>query len=428
LCLIPLLLIGFSACHNKRGSLFIFLESEQGVSLYERGKPVYFYQKTPKTLHNEYICNNYLHPLYSPGGDTLTEESPGDHPYHRGIFWAWHQVYVDDISVADGWIMQDLSLEVAKITTDITGSSAGLNAEVLWKSPNWQYNKPFVRENTIITVNKSNKNSRRIDFEIRLRALVPDVTIGGSDDEKGYGGLCFRIKMPDDLVFSSETGQVEPQTGQVTAGSWMDMSGSFGRGGEKYGITIFCNPLTPNFPAPWILRQTGSMQNIVFPGRQRVVVPVDRDLVLKYQMLIHKGDKAYIKTVNPADVVSVDDVIDITNRMNPEGILAWNPPEGNREILRTGYTATMAQNAPATSAGRGLECDKMDTAELIEEYYYSHFGQLCRRNGIRSHAEVICGGTGYPPLDILRSNNYFDVPMFEFRARQDNETGMVSPV
>ena len=89
---------------------------------------MYYYQKEPKILQNEYICNNYLHPLYSLDGDTLTEESPADHPYHRGVFWAWHQVFIDTISVADGWIMQDLSLEVSGIKTEVTGSSASLKA------------------------------------------------------------------------------------------------------------------------------------------------------------------------------------------------------------------------------------------------------------------------------------------------------------
>ncbi|MDY0099088.1 MAG: PmoA family protein [Bacteroidales bacterium] len=298
LCLVPLFLVGFSSCINKRNDLFNFLESEQGISLYERGKPVYYYQKEPKILQNEYICNNYLHPLYSLDGDTLTEESPADHPYHRGVFWAWHQVFIDTISVADGWIMQDLSLEVSGIKTEVTGSSASLKAEVLWKSPNWRYNKPFIKENTLITVHNSDKQSRRVDFEIRLRALVPDVSIGGSNDEKGYGGLCFRIKMPDDLVFISERGQVEAQTGQIEAGPWLDISGSLGREGEKCGITIYCDTITPNFPAPWILRQTGSMQNIVFPGRQRLNLPADSDVILRYQVLIHKGDKANLKSGN----------------------------------------------------------------------------------------------------------------------------------
>lgn len=55
-------------------------------------------------------------------------------------------------------------------------------------------------------------------------------------------------------------------------------------------------------------------------------------------------------------------------------------------------------------------------AELIEEYYYKHFSQLCHRMGVDFHAEVTYGGAGYPPLDILKANSYADLPMFEFWA------------
>ncbi|MGB9745660.1 MAG: glycosyl hydrolase [Bacteroidales bacterium] len=61
-------------------------------------------------------------------------------------------------------------------------------------------------------------------------------------------------------------------------------------------------------------------------------------------------------------------------------------------------------------------------AELIEENYYKHFSQLCHRLGMDFHAEVIYGGVGYPPLDILRANSYADLPMFEFWAGHNQAT------
>jgi hypothetical protein len=57
-------------------------------------------------------------------------------------------------------------------------------------------------------------------------------------------------------------------------------------------------------------------------------------------------------------------VIDLSENLNAYGHLKWDAPEGNWIIIRFGYTTTGVQNAPATNAGRGLECDKMDTAAL----------------------------------------------------------------
>jgi hypothetical protein len=55
-------------------------------------------------------------------------------------------------------------------------------------------------------------------------------------------------------------------------------------------------------------------------------------------------------------------------------------------------------------------------ADLIEDNYYKRLKQLCRENKVEFHSEVIYGDANYPPLDILRSNSYVDMPMFEFWA------------
>jgi hypothetical protein len=214
---------------------------------------------------------------------------------------------------------------------------------------------------------------------------------------------------------------------------------------------------------------------------------------------------------DPGSPVDPSGVIDLTPQLTPEGILSWDAPAGDWTILRLGYTTTGVMNAPATVAGRGLECDKMDTAalnlhfsrfprklvttadeftgntfeyifvdsweckyqnwtpgfpsefskrrgysilpwlpvisgevvgdpraterflhdfrktiaELIEDHYYAHFSNLCHRLGVKSHAEVIYGGTGYPPLDVLGTNRLVDVPMFEFWAGLEPETGLI---
>ena len=286
------LILFISSCgpSSDQQSPFSFRESDQGLGLYENGKAVFFYQREPKTLAGEYICNNYLHPLFAPNGDTLTEESPADHPYHRGIFWSWHQHYINGQSIGDGWIMEDISQEVVEMNVGTDNKTASMDLTVLWKSPNYEDGKAYIKENTSIVVHWVESGIRFMDFEISLQALVPGVSLGGSDDEKGYGGLCTRIKLPDDLVFTSTDGRVTPQTLQVIAGPWMDFSGSFGSGENQNGLAILCHPGTPNYPAPWILRQKSSMQNIVFPGREPVEISMDHPTKLKYRLVLHAGN------------------------------------------------------------------------------------------------------------------------------------------
>jgi hypothetical protein len=60
------------------------------------------------------------------------------------------------------------------------------------------------------------------------------------------------------------------------------------------------------------------------------------------------------------------------------------------------------------------------TADLIENNYYKHFGELLHRNKIEFHAEIIYGNENYPSLDILKTTQYVDLPMYEFWSSTNN--------
>ena len=65
---------------------------------------------------------------------------------------------------------------------------------------------------------------------------------------------------------------------------------------------------------------------------------------------------------------------------------------------------------------------QLTISDLIGENYYKHFAELCHKNQLELHAEVIYGNTGeYPFLDVIKSNNYVDMPMTEFWARPNKD-------
>lgn len=68
------------------------------------------------------------------------------------------------------------------------------------------------------------------------------------------------------------------------------------------------------------------------------------------------ADKAF--TIDP------DRVIDITDKMGPDGKIRWKAPKGRWTIVRIGYTTTGETVAAAPDAGRGLDCDKLSKAGL----------------------------------------------------------------
>jgi hypothetical protein len=279
---------------ERQKSPFTVSESAQTMVLMENSDTVFIYRRMPKSLTGEYICNDYIQPLYDLQGNVLTEEFPADHPYHRGVFWAWHQLYAGSRSLGDGWTNDSISQEVMSSSIETDRSKATLITNVNWKSDVLGNDTPFMNEKEFVTVHKKADGVRIIDFEIRLKALVRNLKLGGSADKKGYGGFCIRLRLPDSLVFTSVDGPVVPQELQIKAGPWMDFSGKFGNGDEITGLAILCPPNMPDYPEPWILRQKGSMQNVVFPGSERIRVPRESPLVLRYRVIIHNGNAGSI--------------------------------------------------------------------------------------------------------------------------------------
>jgi len=270
-------------------SPFEIRKSDEGLEVRDGGQVVLFYQRELKDHDGQFPRNNYVHPLMSLDGDVLTEDFPEDHLHQRGIFWAWHQLWDGRDRLGDGWTLEDFTTRVDRVETHVSESAARLEAEVQWLSPRFRDGGPFVEEHTTITVHPVAGDTRAIDFEIALRAVAPGIRIGGSEDPKGYGGFSVRVRMPDGLVFAGEDGPVTPDELQVGAGPWVDLSAPYGKDGTESGVAILVHPSSPGFPQPWILRQKGSMQNPVFPGREAVDVPADRPLVLRYRLVVHRG-------------------------------------------------------------------------------------------------------------------------------------------
>ena len=270
-------------------------KTDQGFVITEDTNKVIIYQRKHKSLDGKYSRANYIHPLYSLGGEILTEDFPIDHPHHRGVFWAWHQVWIGDTKLGDPWAAKDFFWDVydAKIMT-VNAQSRALQVHVYWKSPlhtdSAGKQVPFIKETTTIRVHRVKDDMRKIDFQIELLALENDVRLGGSEDAKGYGGFTTRIRLPEGLAFTGRDGPVEPTTLSVEAGPWLDFAGNFGKTGKTSGLAILCHRLSPGYPQRWILRRKGSAQNPVYPGREPVPISRTKPLVLRYCLIIHRGD------------------------------------------------------------------------------------------------------------------------------------------
>lgn len=278
-------------------------KTEGGITIVDGPQNVLHYQTSLKSKDGKFERCNYIHPLWSIDGNVITEDFPPDHLHHRGVFWAWHQVWIGDKRISDAWELVNFEQEVVELEfVKVANEAVQIKTEVEWKSDKWKkegHKIPYLNEKTKITVHPITGKYRKIDFEISLLALEEGVEIGGSEDEKGYGGFAIRMALPSDVLFAGLQGILEPEETAITSDGFVNISGSIGANKSKGGVVMVDNNENPGYPQSWILRAKNSMQNVVYPGREAVGVSTSKPLVLNYSLLLYSGklsDKRINKT------------------------------------------------------------------------------------------------------------------------------------
>ncbi|MFV1995935.1 MAG: DUF6807 family protein, partial [Verrucomicrobiales bacterium] len=249
-----------------------------------------------------YRRGHYVHPLYSLNGTRMSDDMPADHPHHRGVFWAWSQLWFGEKQIGQPWEQKGLIWNVREVAKTANPHSASITCDVVWNTPLVDDGKDLVSEKTTITVHRATRNHRRIDFRISLLALEQGIRIGGSNNSKGYGGFSARIPLPADLQITGPEGTMTPQPRTPSAKSpWIDFTGSFDDSGRS-GIAILTGAANPGFPHGWTLRTAASCQNAVFPGNQLYPLSMTKPLVLNYSLVLHTSEfeKADLERVNEA--------------------------------------------------------------------------------------------------------------------------------
>ena len=63
---------------------------------------------------------------------------------------------------------------------------------------------------------------------------------------------------------------------------------------------------------------------------------------------------------NPEAYVNKNAIVDLTDKMDAEGNLRWEAPQGKWTVLRIGHVNTRRRNGPAPKEATGWECNKLD--------------------------------------------------------------------
>ncbi len=154
---------------------------------------------------------------------------------------------------------------------------------------------------------------------------------------------------------------------------------------------IQCGPVAVSFPAQTAkhfrlliteLRQKGGLAEIQLSGAARLERFVEKQLGKMHPTPLPMWDTyLWPKTAEPESsdfAVTPDAVLNLSDKLTPDGTLRWDVPAGEWVILRTGMTPTGTRNSPASPEGQGLEVDKMNRA-AAQAHFNAYIGKLLER-------------------------------------------------
>jgi hypothetical protein len=94
--------------------------------------------------------------------------------------------------------------------------------------------------------------------------------------------------------------------------------------------------------------------------------------------------------------VSKEEIMDLSDKLQPDGTLDWEVPQGNWIVMRFGRRNNGAVTRPAPFPGLGFEEDKMDTAAL-DAHFNNYTGRIFKKTG--KPAKASDGGLKFLHMD-----------------------------
>ena len=245
-----------------------------------------------------YARGDYIHPVYGPDGEELTDDYSMNHPHHRGICWAWPVVRWQG-EARDIWAVRVLATEpggvwARPVSIDRVESGpvlAVIEAENVWR---WGDREEIVRERVAIRAFGRRDRCRFLDVEIRLVALVDELSLGGRP-QAGYGGFTFRT-FPEFDRRNIEM-RIDPSTASPRR-AWFHLTGNFPGGRGPAGVVLLehvTNPDYPSYPDPQtsdgVAGKYPKWRTVqpAWPGDREVSLAKGAALVLKHRLWIHPG-------------------------------------------------------------------------------------------------------------------------------------------
>lgn len=271
---------------TAEAAVFRFAEvSPTALGLWEGSLPVLVYQHglvRKPGVPERFARSSYVHPLYGPDGEVLTDDFPADHYHHRGLFWAWPHVTVAGAHY-DLWMLRGIAQRFEQwLSRTVTASNAMLGVANGW----YVSGRKVMAEQVWFRVAPLTPNGRVVDVELIWTPTDQPVTLAGAEG-KSYGGLTLRFAPGTNTVITVPAGS-PPQDLAMTNLPWADLTRRWVNPGVTSGVAILVHPSHPDFPPQWLTRHYGVLC-LGWPGVKPKTLQPGQPAHCRYRLWIHRG-------------------------------------------------------------------------------------------------------------------------------------------
>ena len=265
----------------KRSKEFIAIEQGGGELLR-------YWLKKPEGSGLTVESAGFFHPLKTPGGITVTELAPEDHPHHRGVFLGWVEMHGAKDADFWGWGEHAPVKERAIRNQRVFGMRGRGNLAAFGVQNGWEAEGRTMVVERLQAAFRAGEKANVLDLNYRLTP---------SEETRlaqwAFSGFCVRTVKEGRVVAHGPDGKVDlPNPNHMMPMSdWPDAAWYAYEltlpSGEEAGVAVVNHPDNP--PSLWHNHRETRMLNpcIVAPGE--VELAKHKPLTLRYRVVLFDG-------------------------------------------------------------------------------------------------------------------------------------------
>lgn len=239
-----------------------------------------------------FLRGGYIHPVFTPSGQMVTDDYPSDHYHHHGIWFAWTKTEFEG-KHPDFWNVGDGTGRVDFATVGLTWSGpvhAGFNSFQKYVALTGEKPKTALNEEWVVKVyNFGSAQAPYYLFDIvatqECASASPLIL-----EEYRYGGMGVRgareWKDKSKVNFLTSEGKTRAD-GNATRGRWCHIGGPVN--GKLVGIAVLDHPANFRAPAPMRLNPDDPFFNYAPSQMGRFEIEPGKKFVLRYRYVVADG-------------------------------------------------------------------------------------------------------------------------------------------